>query len=155
MIRYIALFMSISILFLLSCSVTHAKKISKGWTQDGISSYYAKRFNGRKTASGERYRHTALTAAHRTLPFGTKVKVTDKSTGKSIVVEINDRGPYHGNRILDLSGGAATQLGITKQGVCDIELKVLSVPKPKDRQLPSRSDSIAKLIAVGYDINKM
>lgn len=173
MIRVIALLIGFTALLLLSCTNTHARKVTEGWTQNGMSSYYAKRFNGRKTASGERYQHYALTAAHRTLPFGTKVQVTDKISGKSIVVKINDRGPYHGNRILDLSGGAASKLGIIKQGVCDIELKVLSVPDPKPkkefqpitrigdtyqtrpRTLKTRSDSIAELIAVGFDITKM
>lgn len=173
MIRNLALLIGFIALLLLSCTNTHARKVTKGWTQNGTSSYYAKSFNGRKTASGERYRHYALTAAHKTLPFGTKVQVTDKTTGKSIVVKINDRGPYHGGRILDLSGGAANRLGIAKQGVCDIELKVLSIPDPKPKKefqpinrigdayqarpktLKTRSDSIAMLIAAGYDITKL
>jgi rare lipoprotein A len=95
--------------------------------QNGVSSYYGKGFNGRKTASGTIFRKSAMTAAHRTLPFGTKVRVTDKDTGKSVVVKITDRGPFHANRILDLSEGAAKRLGITKKGTCDVKLQVISV----------------------------
>lgn len=173
--RYLVLFLGFIALVLCSCNQAQARSFAEGWTQNGPSSYYAKRFNGRKTASGERYQHYAMTAAHRSLPFGTKVQVTDRNTGKSIVVKINDRGPFHGNRILDLSGGAANKLGITKQGVCDIELKVLSMPDPKPKKefqpiskisdsyqarprqkvFKNRTDSIADLIAVGFDATKL
>lgn len=173
--RYLVLFLGFIALMLCTCTQAQAKTFTEGWTQNGASSYYAKRFNGRKTASGERYQHYAMTAAHRYLPFGTKVQVTDRATGKSIVVKINDRGPFHGNRILDLSGGAANKLGIVKQGVCDIELKVLSIPDPKPKKdvqpvsriddsyqarprqklFKNRSDSIADLIAVGFDATKL
>lgn len=160
------------LLALFLIEVSHAKSIDTGWTQQGVGSYYASKFNGRKTASGERYRHQALTAAHRTLPFGTKIQVMDKDTGKAVVVTVNDRGPFHKGRILDLSGKAAKELGITKKGVCDVELTVLSLPTKGDTKpltsIPSlndlpktksvfkdRSDSIANLIAVNFDISKL
>lgn len=115
-------------------STAHARSFFEGWTQSGVTSYYHRSLNGNKTANGERYNHMgAMTAAHRTLPFGTKVRVTNKTTGKSILVKINDRGPFHGNRVLDLSGRAATELGIVKQGVCNVRIEVVSMPKPIKR----------------------
>ncbi len=84
--------------------------------QCGGASWYGPGFNGKRAASGEVFNQNALTAAHKTLPFGTKVKVIDQRTGKSVTVKINDRGPYHGSRIIDLSKAAAAQLGIVNAG---------------------------------------
>jgi len=84
--------------------------------QCGTASWYGPGFNGKKAASGERFNQNAMTAAHKTLPFGTKLKVTNQKTGKVVTVKINDRGPYHGGRIIDLSKAAATQLGIVGAG---------------------------------------
>ena len=93
--------------------------------QSGPASYYGKRFHGRTTANGERFNMNSMTAAHRTLPFGTKVKVTNRNNGKSVVVRINDRGPFHGKRIIDLSQGAASQIGMIRSGVANVSLDVL------------------------------
>jgi rare lipoprotein A len=84
--------------------------------QCGTASWYGPGFHGRKAASGEIYNQNAMTAAHKTLPFGTKLRVTNEKTGKSVTVKINDRGPYHGSRVIDLSKAAATQLGIVQAG---------------------------------------
>lgn len=92
----------------------------------GQVSYYANSLAGRKTASGERYDPKKLTAASRTLPFGTRVKVTRLDTGKSVIVRVNDRGPYgHRKRILDVSRAAAEQLGIIRNGLVQVEAVVL------------------------------
>jgi rare lipoprotein A len=93
----------------------------------GVASYYAQDFNGRKTASGELYDMNDLTAAHRTLPFGTKVKVTNLDTGRSVVVRINDRGPFKNDRVIDLSLGAATQLGLIAMGTGRVILQILEL----------------------------
>jgi len=90
----------------------------------GVASWYGGQFHGRKTANGERYNMNELTAAHKTLAFGTKVRVTNKSNGKSVVVRINDRGPYVGKRIIDLSRGAASQIGMINSGVANVTLEV-------------------------------
>ncbi|OXT02900.1 hypothetical protein B7H23_03205 [Notoacmeibacter marinus] len=82
----------------------------------GKASWYGPGFHGKKTASGERFNQNAMTAAHKTLPLGTKVKVTNKRNGRSIVVRINDRGPYAHGRVLDLSKGAASKLGFIRSG---------------------------------------
>ncbi len=86
--------------------------------QSGKASWYGPGFHGRRTANGERFNTNAYTAAHKTLPFGTKLKVTHAKTGKSVVVRINDRGPYAHGRVIDLSRASARAIGIS--GVADI-----------------------------------
>ena len=88
----------------------------------GKASWYGPGFQGRLTANGERFNTNALTAAHKTLPFGTKVKVTNARTGKSVVVRINDRGPFHGGRIIDLAAGPARMIGLTSAGSAYVSL---------------------------------
>jgi rare lipoprotein A len=93
---------------------------------DGLASYYGDRFNGRRTASGERFDQGELTAAHRTLEFGTRVLVTNKDNGRSVEVTINDRGPYTRGRSIDLSKEAAREIGMLGRGVAPVELRVLA-----------------------------
>ena len=88
--------------------------------QTGKASFYAMKFSGRKTASGERLHHDSLTWAHRTYPFGTQLKVTNPSNGKSVIVRVTDRGPYVKGRIIDLSVRAARELGIISQGIAPV-----------------------------------
>ncbi len=89
------------------------------------ASYYHDKFNGRKTASGEIFYNTKFTAAHRTLPFGTKVKVTNLRNGESVVVTINDRGPFHSARALDLSKAAYDEIGNLRTGTMPIEFEII------------------------------
>jgi len=91
----------------------------------GVASYYGGRFHGRLTASGVRYDMNGMTAAHRTLPFGTHVRVTHLGNGRSVDVRINDRGPFIGGRIIDLSRGAAGVIGMHQQGVARVKVTVL------------------------------
>ncbi len=91
----------------------------------GVASWYGPGFHGNRTANGEVYNQNALTAAHRSLPFGTRVRVTHVRTGRSIVVRINDRGPYVGGRVLDLSAAAARVLGVMSTGVAPVRVEVL------------------------------
>ena len=91
----------------------------------GVASYYGKRFHGRPTASGERFDMHAYTAAHRTLPFGSLVEVTNPRTGRSITVRINDRGPFHGRRVIDLSRAAAEELDLISRGSGRVELALV------------------------------
>ena len=91
----------------------------------GVASYYGKRFHGRRTANGERFDMHAMTAAHRTLPFGTLVEVTNPRNGKVVTVRINDRGPFHGGRVIDVSRAAATELGLIQRGHGTVDLAVL------------------------------
>jgi rare lipoprotein A len=92
----------------------------------GQASWYGPGFHGRTTANGERYNQEGMTAAHPSLPFGTKIKVTNKNNGRSVVVRVNDRGPYAGGRVLDLSAGAARLLGMMGSGVAPVQLEILA-----------------------------
>lgn len=91
----------------------------------GYASYYGKKFHGRKTANGEIFDMFGKTAAHKTLPFGTVLKVTNLENGKSVIVKVNDRGPFVAGRILDLSLGAAKEIGLLKSGVAKVNIKIL------------------------------
>ena len=104
-----------------------SNSVSK-FKQNGLASWYGRQFHGRKTASGDTFDMNGLTAAHRSLPLNCYVKVTNKSNGKSVVVKVNDRGPFHGNRVMDLSYGAAKQLGITSKGVGNVSIERVSGP---------------------------
>jgi rare lipoprotein A len=109
---------------LLFCFLALAS-ISFAQIQTGKASFYADKFEGSLTASGEKYRHSKLTAAHKTLPFGTKIRVTNQANQLSVEVIVNDRGPYVENRIVDLSKSAAEKLGFINQGLADISLEVI------------------------------
>lgn len=104
--------------FLISCSTVPKKGVS----QVGMASWYGNKFKGRRTASGERFDPRQLTAAHRSLPFGTYVIVKSRSSGKVVRVRINDRGPFAEGRIIDLSYAAAAQLGIISKGEEEVEI---------------------------------
>jgi rare lipoprotein A len=91
----------------------------------GTASFYANKFEGRKTTSGEKYRKDSLTAAHKTLPFGTRVRVTNLNNNKSVVVKINDRLPKKSKRVIDLSRAAATELDFIRQGLTKVEIEVV------------------------------
>lgn len=103
--------------------VSHAKAVTQ--IRTGTASFYGTAFAGNKTANGESYDPQALTAASRTLPLGTRVHVTNRSNDRQVTVRINDRGPYHGNRIIDLSRRAAQELRMIDAGVARVRLKVL------------------------------
>ncbi|MBO4719103.1 MAG: septal ring lytic transglycosylase RlpA family protein [Prevotella sp.] len=119
-----------------SLLITH----SSAQTQEGKASFYAQKFTGRMTASGERMHHDSLTCAHRTYPFGTLLKVTNPANGKSVIVRVTDRGPYVKGRIIDLSARAAREIGIIAQGIAPVIVERHSpaiVPfKPDDIELP-------------------
>lgn len=101
-----------------SNNTTDAKKTS-------YASYYHDKFNGRKTASGEIFDNTKLTAANRTLPFGTRIKVTNLNNGKEVIVKINDRGPFHSSRALDISKAAFNEIGNTSHGTIPVEYEIV------------------------------
>ena len=94
-------------------------------TRKGMASFYSRNLAGNKTSSGQRYDPKALTAAHRSLPMGTKLKIVNPKNDKSVVVTVNDRGPVPKNRMIDLSNAAANQLGMTKSGVTKVETEVV------------------------------
>lgn len=109
-----------------SCSTVQYKTDPEliGYTEHGIASFYAMKFQFRKTSSGDRFNQLALTAAHRSLPFGTKVRVTNLVNNRSVTVKINDRGPFIEGRIIDLTRYAFSKIGDTEQGLIKVKLEV-------------------------------
>ena len=97
-----------------------------GFTESGQASFYADQHQNRKTASGETYKHELKTAAHKKLPFGSYVRATNLETGKSVVVKINDRGPFSKGRIIDLSKSAFSAIGNTSSGLIKVKIEVVS-----------------------------
>lgn len=113
-----------------SPSLVFSKEISNRHTNHaksttGMASFYDAKFQGRHTASGERFNNSELTAAHKSLPFGSLVKVTNVRNSKSVVVRINDRGPYVRGRVIDLSKAAAKKIGLSSTGTARVKLEVL------------------------------
>lgn len=100
---------------------------------DGVASYYGKRFHGRKTASGTRFDMHGMTAAHKTWRFGSRVKVTNKSNGRSVVVTVNDRGPFVRGRTIDLSYAAAREIGMIQSGVARVKIEPLGRAEARSR----------------------
>lgn len=119
---------SIALLFLL---VATGCRLGPGHSDPqiikGVASWYGNEFHGRPTASGERFNQRALTAAHRTLPFGTIVEVTNLRNGKKVKVRINDRGPFVKGRIIDLARGAAKKIDMVAAGISEVQLKILKM----------------------------
>lgn len=111
--------------------------------EKGLASYYSDSYHGRKTANGERYDKNKLTAAHKTLPFGTKVSVYNPANKKSVIVVINDRGPYIKGRIIELSRKAAQEINLIKAGVAKVEVTVLKAPKTKAKAAAASSKTTA------------
>ncbi len=120
------IFLTISVLIIQFGWAQEQAKV--GYKQAGQASYYANKFHGKKTASGEKFDMYAMTAAHPTIPFNSIVKLTNKENDKWVTVRINDRGPFTPRRILDMSKAAALKLDIIKSGVAEIELEVLKIP---------------------------
>ena len=123
----------------------HVLPTSAGYVADGWASWYGEDFHGRRTSSGEPYDMVAFTAAHRTLPLPTYVRVTSLENGRQVIVRVNDRGPFHDveRRIIDLSRAAAERLGILGTGVARVRIEALDPPardRPPDlrRDLPHR-----------------
>ncbi len=100
--------------------------VTGAYEAEGMASWYGKRFHGRKTASGERFNQNALTCAHRTLPFGSRLKVTNLDNHQEVEVRVNDRGPFIRSRIVDLSRAAAKALDFLGQGMARVRLQLLS-----------------------------
>lgn len=122
-------------------------------TQSGTASFYADKFEGVHTAGGERYKHSRLTAAHKSLPFGTRVRVTNTANQKTVDVVINDRGPYVEGRIIDLSKAAAEQLGFILRGLAQVTVEVLDAGTGKISTMPFTTDEVMAEEKEFYDLN--
>ena len=124
----------------------------QNFSQSGKASWYGPGFHGRKTSNGERFNMNALTAAHRTLPLPSYVRVTNLSNNKSIIVRVNDRGPFHGNRVMDLSKGAAKQLGFLGAGMANITIN--SLDASSDNVQLANTSTIMPLNKVNVNLPK-
>lgn len=128
MIRNRKCFLFTLVIFLfigISQPVFAQNNASQAKVQQGEASWYGSRYHGRKTSSGERYNKNDMTAAHKTLPFGTKVKVTNLDNNQWVILRINDRGPFVGDRIIDVSEAAARKLDFHSQGIGNVKVEVL------------------------------
>lgn len=139
----------LTVILLLFTSPTEKKaplKMAFPVYQTGTASWYGKEQHNHLTATGKRFNMYAMTAAHRKLPFGTLIKVTDIKTSKSVEVVVNDRGPYAGNRIVDLSMAAAIKLGIKDRGLAKVTIQILWQPEKKQKydKRPSKRHSSHK-----------
>jgi rare lipoprotein A len=106
-------------------SAKYAKVSKAAPSLKGVAAVYADKFNGRKTSSGQRFSQQALTAAHKTLPLGTIVRVTNVRNNQSVDVVVNDRGPWHKSRVIDLSSAAANKIGMLRAGLAQVELEIV------------------------------
>jgi len=119
----------------------YVKDSAEGFRQKGIASWYGNKFHGQRTSSGEDYDMYAMTAAHKTLPIPVFVEVTNHDNGRKAVVKVNDRGPFHEGRIIDLSYAAATKLGVAQTGTANVSIRVVTSESDKNRQ---RSDAVVE-----------
>ncbi|MFW5450382.1 MAG: septal ring lytic transglycosylase RlpA family protein [Methylophagaceae bacterium] len=129
---------------------------SRGYHEKGIASWYGTKFHGRRTSSGETYDMYAMTAAHKTLPLPSYVEVTNLNNGRKVIVKVNDRGPFHGNRLIDLSYSAATKLGIIGKGTGLVEVRAItageapvSTAKTTSATYPSPAGPVGLYLQVG------
>lgn len=121
----------------------YVMKSSEGYKERGIASWYGNKFHGRKTSNGETYNMYAMTAAHKTLPIPSYLEVTNLKNGKKVIVRVNDRGPFHENRIVDLSYAAASKIGITGAGTGMVEIRAIEPGQPSSRTPPIAGNSEA------------
>lgn len=116
-------------------------QVEEGHELEGYASWYAGKFQGRTTANGETFDTNQLTAAHKTLPFGTVLEVTHEANGRSVTVRINDRGPFVAGRVIDLSRAAAEAIDMTAEGIARVRLRIVSVAEPPSRRVQVASFS--------------
>ena len=127
--RFFGVLTSLAVLIAVGGNSAAALNATVGETETGLAAVYGSKLNGHRTASGAHYNPKALTAAHQTLPFGTKVKVTNVKNNKSVVVRINDRGPTQAGRIVDLSQAAGKAIGISHKSTAEVKIEVVEVAK--------------------------
>lgn len=135
-----------------ACQSVSEKELPDDFLQEGTASWYGPGFDGRLTSSRERYDQTKLTAAHRTLPFGTVVEVINLENDRTVKVKINDRGPYAGNRIIDLSKAAAEEINLLESGVAEVQLILVKAGGdiPEDLNQPTYTLQIGEYNLTSY-----
>lgn len=135
------LFLTVAILTIISLTVC-----AQSTYMDGRASYYHNSLHGRKMANGQRYNRDSMTCAHRSLPFGTRLRVTNPMNGEQVIVKVTDRGPYVRGRVIDLSYAAARRLGTLRSGVAMVQIEIL----PNDKPVPYDSPDVQELPKVEY-----
>jgi rare lipoprotein A len=123
---------------------------AKGYVKRGVASWYGTKFHGRRTSSGELYDMYAMSAAHKSLPLPTYVQVTNLDNQRSVIVKVNDRGPFHDDRIIDLSYAAAVKLGVAGNGTAPVEVKTIEVPSTAELSAVENSAAAEKPVATGH-----
>nr|WP_314493993.1 septal ring lytic transglycosylase RlpA family protein [uncultured Chryseobacterium sp.] len=118
-------FILVIIMMISTLGIYSFKNNAEDAKKTSYASYYHDKFNGKKTASGEVFNNSKLTAAHRTLPFGTEIKVTNLNNGEEVIVTINDRGPFHSSRALDMSKAAFDEIGGIQKGIIPVEYEIV------------------------------
>ena len=126
----------------------HPLSNARGFVERGIASWYGRKFHGNRTANGERYDMYAMTAAHRRLPLPSYVQVRNLENGRTAIVRVNDRGPFHENRIIDLSYAAASKLGMLDKGTALVEIRAIDPGAPRLAKAPSRAPAQAPRIFI-------
>lgn len=130
----------------------HTLQSSRGFTERGIASWYGRKFHGRRTSNGEIYDMYSMSAAHKKLPIPTYVEVTNLENGRKVVVRVNDRGPFHDNRIIDLSYAAASRIGMLGKGTALVEIRAIdpAAPKPPPQlaQAPAATAQSARVVQI-------
>ena len=128
-------------------------KSASGYRKRGIASWYGTKFHGKRTSSGEAYDMYAMTAAHKSLPLPTYVRVSNLKNKRSVIVKVNDRGPFHENRIIDLSYAAAIKLGISDSGTGVVEMSVIDPRKPDKKKVALTEKKSAKIVNNNPGVN--
>jgi len=118
------IYISLLVLFLVSCGARSSSKYNSGYKSTTVS-YYANKFNGNKTASGETYRHSKMTGAHKSLSFGTRVEIINIDNDKSVIITVNDRGPLKPAREFDISQGAFKKIANLNEGIVKVKYRIL------------------------------
>jgi len=126
----------------------HVRESADGFVQKGIASWYGNKFHGRRTSSGEEYDMYAMTAAHKTLPIPVYVEVLNHDNGRKAIVKVNDRGPFHEGRIIDLSYAAATKLGVSQTGIANVTIRVV---QSEDDDVQQQSQTFVESAEGGSD----
>jgi rare lipoprotein A len=150
------------VLIILISVIEYGRSYSQTFKQTGVASYYADKFVGRTTANGEKYKHNKLTAAHKTLPFGTILKVKNLENGKEVTVRVNDRGPFVEGRIIDLSKSAAQELNFINQGIAEVEIVSIANPDESkktysslDRQIDDNKIAVNSYYSLAVNQQKL
>lgn len=145
--RIVGVMLAFLFVLLMCFAPKQTKAADYQFTQTGMASWYGKAHHGKKMANGKPFNMYANLCAHRRIPLGTLIMVTNTVTGVSVQCSVQDRGPYHGNRVLDVSYGVAKKLGMVKSGTAKVKIETMNIHQDKVKEYIDDTDAIEKLIA--------